>query len=472
MIYTKKILAGVALLALTITNCIAQTNTKGNIVQAKVWSKDESKQVHYSDWKTYNAITVEQIAGFQSAKKNKLDKFGGNAGATYKATGYFRTEKINDRWWVIDPAGHPIVITAVNSIRLGKSGNNELASGTKFGTTENWITSTVNTLQQIGFNTAGSWSDTSAIIGYNKKATSPLAYTTQLNLLSGYANAAKKADKSKKGNSVLSFILEDGFALYCDLQAKNIESIGNDPNLLGHFSDNELPFTHSEFKDILSIEDKTNKVYLAAVEWMKNQGIDESSISKEQKETFLGWLAGKYYETVSKAIKKHDHNHLYIGSRLHSSAKNNEAILKAATPFVDIFSINYYGEWEPKAEHISKWSTWTDKPFFITEFYTKAEETGMSNLSGAGWIVKTQNDRGMHYQNFCIKLLQSKNCVGWHWFRYQDNDPNDKNADESNKDSNKGIVNTNYEVYNALAEKMKEVNDNKYSLIEFFDAKK
>jgi hypothetical protein len=109
---------------------------------------------------------------------------------------------------------------------------------------------------------------------------------------------------------------------------------------------------------------------------------------------------------------------------------------------------------------------------FITEYYTKAEDSGMPNISGAGWLVKTQNDRGIHYQNFCLNLLVAKNCVGWHWFRYQDNDPNDPTADPSNNDSNKGIVNTRYEVYDILAESMKKLNQNKYQLIKFFDSKK
>lgn len=93
----------------------------------------------------------------------------------------------------------------------------------------------------------------------------------------------------------------------------------------------------------------------------------------------------------------------------------------------------------------------------------------MANISGAGWLVKTQMDRGIHYQNFCLALLQIKNCVGWHWFRYQDNDPTDKSADPSNNDSNKGIVTTTYELYTPLADKMKQLNESVYDLIHYFD---
>jgi hypothetical protein len=67
--------------------------------------------------------------------------------------------------------------------------------------------------------------------------------------------------------------------------------------------------------------------------------------------------------------------------------------------------------------------------------------------------------------------LQNPNCVGWHWFRYQDNDPNDPSADPSNKDANKGIVNTFYEVYNPLLSRMKSLNENVYQLIKYIDKK-
>jgi hypothetical protein len=142
----------------------------------------------------------------------------------------------------------------------------------------------------------------------------------------------------------------------------------------------------------------------------------------------------------------------------------------AAEIYCDIISINYYGNWELSSKHSQQWAS-LKKPFIITEFYTKAVDSKMDNITGAGWLVKTQDERGIHYQNFCLSLLQNPNCVGWHWFRYQDNDPNDPSADPSNKDANKGIVNTFYEVYNPLLSRMKSLNENVYQLIKYIDKK-
>ena len=108
----------------------------------------------------------------------------------------------------------------------------------------------------------------------------------------------------------------------------------------------------------------------------------------------------------------------------------------------------------------------------ITEFYAKGVDSGLKNATGAGWTVKTQQERGWFYQNFTLALLESKDCVGWHWFRYIDNDPEYRKADPSNQDSNKGIVNVRFEPYTELLQQMKELNRQVYPLTEYFDKTK
>lgn len=459
-------------LVATISNAQSVFFNDSVLVQTKMWSRDSNRKIQYSDWKSFPSHTVEMLDGFIPEKKIKLSKYGGDASIKLNASGFFRTEKVSGRSYVIDPDGHPFIVSAMNSFRQGKSPNNEKAFNEKFGSVDKWASTSIQTFQKSGFNTAGSWSEIGPIIQFNKTAKQPFAYTTQLSLLSGYIRSAIKKTPARKDAPALSFILDDEFSIYCDEQAQKLGETKNDANLLGHFSDNEIAFMHTEFKDILAIADRSDKCLVAARQWMDKNSVDEKTISRDQKEAFIGTITGIYYKTVSSAIKKYDSNHLYLGSRLHSSAKNNKFIFTSAEPYIDIISINYYGYWQPQQKDIADWERWSSKPFFITEFYTKAEDSGMPNVSGAGWLVKTQSDRGIHYQNFAINLLMAKNCVGWHWFRYQDNDPNDPTADPSNNDSNKGIVNTQYQVYEILAEKMKSINDNKYQIIKYFDRKR
>jgi hypothetical protein len=97
---------------------------------------------------------------------------------------------------------------------------------------------------------------------------------------------------------------------------------------------------------------------------------------------------------------------------------------------------------------------------------------GFANTTGAGWVVKTQADRGRFYQNFTLGLIESGGCVGWHWFKYRDNDPTSKTADPSNLDSNKGIVNLRLEPYAPRLQAMAELNRQVYSLAAYFDGRK
>jgi len=290
-----------------------------------------------------------------------------------------------------------------------------------------------------------------------------------LSLLNSFSQN-QKSKKNAKDYPVLAYVFNESFELWCDQKNTALLKNKNDQNLFGHFSDNELPFQDNLLKNFLEIENNNDPAYLLALNWIKEKNIDTLKITKDQRETFSGFVSEQYYKIVFNSIKKFDPNHLYIGNRLHSSAKNNPYLLTAAEKYCDIISINYYGSWEVTPKNNQQWQA-LKKPFIITEFYTKAVDSKMDNISGAGWLVKTQEERGIHYQNFCLNLLQNNNCVGWHWFRYQDNDPNDPNADPSNKDSNKGLVNTFYEVYRSLADKMKALNENVYQLIKLIDKK-
>lgn len=66
-------------------------------------------------------------------------------------------------------------------------------------------------------------------------------------------------------------------------------------------------------------------------------------------------------------------------------------------------------------------------------------------------------------------MLESRICIGWDWFKYMDNDPEDLSTDPSNRDSNKGIVSVRYEPYRDLLAGMREFNRDLYPLIDYFD---
>ena len=248
-------------------------------------------------------------------------------------------------------------------------------------------------------------------------------------------------------------------------------AVKDDPWLLGHFTDNELPWSREMLGKYLALPDG-DPGREAAWRWLRERRGPQASIkdiTAKDKEDFLIHAAERYFSLVGAAIRRHDPNHLVLGARFHGGALKLPELFRAAGKHVDVVSANYYHAWRPDAGLLATWEKESGKPVMITEWYAKGVDSGMSNLGGAGWLVKTQADRGAFYQTFTLGLLESRVCVGWHWFKYADNDPADKKADPSNRDSNKGIVSNRYEEYAPLLDSMRAVNRRTHGLIRHFD---
>ncbi|MCX6307550.1 MAG: agarase [Bacteroidia bacterium] len=449
--------------------CIEGQNSSPKWIQveARPWEKNKPDQ----KWRVYETQILDSLAGF--IPKNVPENiYGSHLSGKHTATGFYRVEKIDNRWWVIDPEGFPNYQRVVNGLRQNNSDRNKAALASTFGTKEVWMQKSLEGLKSYGFNGIGSWSETDLIAAENNRSKTKFSYTVILNFMSSYGK--KRGGTYQLAGNIgypnqCIFVFDPPFEKFCEQYAKEAIAFQADKNLIGYFSDNELPFGLNNLEGYLSIQNPEDAGRLYADNWLKTKGITKDQITDEHRADFAGIVAQKYYSTVSKALKKADPNHLYLGSRLHGGAKNVESIVRAAGNYCDIVSINYYGSWTPKQELMKNWGEWAGKPFMITEFYTKGMDSGMANTTGAGFTVRTQLDRGYAYQHFCLGLLQSPNCVGWHWFKYQDNDPTAKGVDPSNIDSNKGVVNTEYQWYLPLVQKMTQLNEQVYVLIDFFD---
>jgi len=437
----------------------------------------EAKTKPSTAYKTYSTRTIDQLTGFRVKKVIPVNIYGSRTDQKVKATGFFRTERIHGRWWVVDPEGYLNVCRAVNDIQPGKGAISKNAFASNYdNNTAAWMSCTMDYLKGIGFYVAGSWSAVSTITTNPRQQTNPLAYTIILNWMSGYGGSRTYQQSGHKGyphNAI--FVFEKGFAEYCDKKAKELVKNKEDKNLFGYFTDNELPFYGKSLNMFLRLgkTSDTNENYLATEKWLAdNKYTEADTANADVRARFLGYIGETYSRVVNTALKKYDPNHMNLGSRVNvKEALNDPYFMQAFGKNVDILAINYYGVWTPDSTSMSNWGTNLKKPFMVTEFYTKGEDSGLANTSGAGWVVKTQLERGYAYQNYTLALLESKNCVGWHWFKYMDNDPSTL-SEPSNIDGNKGIVKIDYKPYSPLVEKMKVLNLNVYSLIDYFDKTK
>ena len=419
-------------------------------------------------WKAYPTRTLRDLpAAVTAGVDNGLDKFGGLSSRKVKATGFFYATKIGDRWWLVDPTGALFYNKGVASVSMSPTEGARAALKAKFGGESQWAAQTVALLRDNGFNGTGSWASDATL----QTAPRRPVYTPIWNFAVSYGKARAASSKAGRFPPKTLFVFDPAFETFCDQHAKKLAATKNDPYLLGHFSDNELTWHRTQLKDHLTLP-ATEAGYRAAWQWMRARHGAKAAltdITEQDEKDFLEVVAQRYFRIVSKAIKKVDPNHLYLGSRFHGRVLNYPEVFRAAGPWVDVVSLNYYGYWTPVKDRMDMWERESKKPFLITEWYAKGMDSGMANISGAGWTVKTQADRGKFYQNFALGLLENPNCVGWHWFKYIDNDPTNTAADPSNTNSNKGIVTARYEPYPPLLDAMRELNQRAYHLIDFFD---
>ena len=466
-----------ALLPIFNTACVAQ-GAAPVAVAAKVDAPAKPLQTvetvpwRSTKWRFEPVRLLADLPGFDAAPvDNDLDKYDGLKSQVMTKTGFFHAQKAADgRWWMVDPDGNGFINRGVNTVTPSGSETSKTAFQTKFGGIEQWSEQTATLLRGAGFNSTACWSDDADLM----KAPNRLPYAPRLNLMGSYKSSRPIRSKVKgrkttyPADAILTF--DPDFVTYCDEQAKQLAQGKNDPYLLGYFSDNELPLYKSAIDDYLSLE-PTDPGYKAATAWLhQKHGAKATTkdITDGDRDEFLAYVADTYFSIVSKAIKKYDPNHMYLGTRFHSNVMDQPKLMAAAGQYLDVVSINYYGNWEPKQERLDAWAKNSGKPFLVSEFYTKGEDTGMKNAAGAGWTVRTQHDRGLFYEQFVIGLLENRNCVGWHWFNYMDNAPANP-GDPNDASSNKGIVAPNYKPYQPLLDVMKETNDRIYRVANYFD---
>jgi hypothetical protein len=431
----------------------------------------ESKKKTHHQWVPKETYTLRQLIGYEQAKDPEYSPYGGMAGTRFPATGFFYTMKHKGRWWLVDPEGHLTIHKAICSVVPGRSERNGEIFDDKFVSKSGWANATADMLQDLGFNGTASWSDN----GLFQEVESRPVYTQKWSFMSSYA---RKRGRARMGSGNHKYegdvipVFDPEFERFADEYARQLGATKDDPYLLGHFSDNEMPLRTNALERFLKLE-KSDHGHQAALAWLRNRkgreevGLDD--VTAEDLDAFYGAYIERYLAIVSKAIARHDPNHLYLGIRL-IGVSDNETAMRAYAKYADVLSINWYGAWTLPRERVENWAKWTDKPFIISEWYAKGHDVpGLTNESGAGWLVRTQKERGYYYQNMALNLLSQPNNVGWHWFKYMDNDPANLRTDPSNRNANKGIVNTRYELYTPLTDAMKQINQQAYRIIEFFD---
>lgn len=417
---------------------------------------------------------------YQSATyKAKTNKYGSDiTRARQAATGRYYVKKVDGRWWIIDPEGYIHYERSVASVRRGASARNVAAWNAKYGTEQKWIADLQSELAFLGIHGSGAFSTGTGSGGYKAiqnhntaHPEAPLSLSPSFGTLGNFRTQTNKPYPGGDADNAAGLVFYEDWPEFCKSYINyELTPYKDDPNILGFFSDNEIDFSSMTVRMLdrfLKVNDPNDPAYAAAKAFMDSK--ETETVTDALNDEFSGIVAEKYYKGVKEARDEVAPGVMYMGTRLHGTPKYMEGIIRAAGKYCDVISINYYSRWSPElTDWVANWDRWApNAPFIVTEFYTKAKDNDLDNSSGAGFAVSTQQDKAYAFQHFTLGLLEATNCIGWQWFRYQDEDF----PDASNKPSNKGLYDNYYELYPYLAAYMRRFNYNVYELADYFDGK-
>ena len=392
---------------------------------------------------TANAFLSSEYANIIS----EYDNYGGiaNAGIKGKVTGFFHTERIGERTYIIDPMGNPFFAMGINTVGLGESNNQNLYdySLAKFGDDTTFYNEITAGLKDAGLNVvwvSGQAANTGLLDV--RRGLSVVISVKGVDTYMNFIGRGKIAENLYPHGNTINVFDPD---FVTEIFRRNEEYIldnnyADNPYVFGFIADNELPSGADLLERYLRLDtsEPTNAFsYATAWAWLARRmntaypSLDEYLASPDQAEIndeFLSFLYSRHYKVIGDSIKAVAPNHMYMGSRVHGFNTTSEGYLRAAGRFLDIVTINLYGGLNPDAEMVSNFYRYTGKPFIVTEFFAKGMDAidangyKLANSTGAGILVETQQDRADYFEHYTLAMLESKACVGVTWYRFRDND--------------------------------------------------
>lgn len=422
-----------------------------------------------------------------------FDAYGGFTGVALDATGYFRTERVDDRWWLVDPDGHPFFSQGINHAtfvgtpdKYGATPYHDAAVA-RYGTQEAWADAQVERMDAWGYNTLGAWSDD---VFFDDKP-----YVLLLGLTGQDFATGRMQD-----------LFEPAWETGVRAQADAAAAVHADNSMLvGYWSDNELHFGPDWrelhlFDDYLarpataagkqalltflqdrypSFEAFADDVTTTATSWSGLE--DPSSVTgwtttggEATRAAWVGAVAERYFSVTEGAVRDADPNHLFFGPRFLAQTTGTP-VLAAAARHVDVASFNLYPlrpelieplrnadpTYLPVDDALAAQAALLDKPILISEWSFRAADSGLPNK----WpplfpTLETQAQRAGAYEAYVQALLATDWVVGQHWFEHADEPPAGRFDGE---DSNFGLVDNDDEPYPLLTAVSKVMHDCAYT---------
>lgn len=343
-----------------------------------------------------------------------VDKWGGwLAGPKLASTGFFRTQKANGKWWLVDPEGRLFWSHGVDCVGLGGGGTPITGRERYF----EWLPKRSN----------------SAFGRFWGEQTFPGAhgYYAQTNHVPFLTFDFAAANRVRKyGNAGQAHLVD---LTHRRLKAWGLNTIGNwsDPRIYearrtpytlclstagtprrakskgwwGPLPDPENPAFGRMFRERARTAAKTMK----DDPWCLGVFVDNELSWNDLPD--LGRIAEAYYGTIARILKEELPNHLYLGSRI---AWGPDEVYRAAAKHCDVVSVNVYA----RAFDRDLPAGAADKPMLNGEFHFGALDRGMFHTGLVA--TRDQVERAARYREYVRSCLDHPRMVGTHWFQWRD----------------------------------------------------
>ncbi|HTA77823.1 MAG TPA: hypothetical protein VK791_11795, partial [bacterium] len=381
--------------------------------------------------------------------------------------------------WFQSPEGKPFISMGVDAIadqsyRAPDDNYYNPVKNQFVGNKEVWMVQVFKRLKQWHFNTLGCWADEDL----EKKK---FPYVHQLDIARG-----------NPWENVIYSVFTDDFEKRVNENAQKALAYKDDPNLIGYFLDNELPWwgdygwNAPDQKTLLeryaaipldspdkeALKNFFQSRYANDIDQFNNvwktsmTSFDEMEapftmipLTKKQKEDANAWagvVAERYFSVTVAAIKSVDPHHLILGVRF--AGETPWEVVEACGKYCDVVSVNVYsksGDLDQKL--LDNFYAKAKRPILISEYSFSADEnqSGDPNTKGADVHLPTQANRAEHLDRYAHQALNLPYLVGLHWFEWADEPPEGR-FDGENCDY--GLVDIHDVEYKLLTEKHTAIN--------------
>ena len=452
---------------------------------------DAFGQYRHVNWpgKTQNLEELKQsvISERENIKKHprpsEWNKYGGwLKGHELKATGHFRTQKINGKWWLIDPDGYLFWSHGMGGVSIGGTSVTitdrefyftDLPDSAKYKEyygTRNWApfgyykNKITRSFDQTGWNMqrkyGDDWRKKIADLAHERLAnwgqnsmgawSSPDIYLESKTPYTPIIMIRSRKIEGSKGHwTKYSDPYDSSFLENLTARIKDIEKSTTDPYCIGYFVDNEttwgtptsvanwtiaspadqpakikmLDFLKKRYNNIEELNEKWGTRFPSWDNFMN--GTKPLDIQNKDTKDFTLIAVNEYFKKVSSTLKKMAPNKLYLGPR---------------------FDFHFY----PSEENLNPWdfrNNWVvnvavpycdvisfnryrhsaadlrpgdfDKPVIVGEWHHVSPEKG-SYYTSAENYTESLEIRAEKYEYFIKSCLSNCYIIGTHYFQMFD----------------------------------------------------